>query len=351
MNATLQCLLHVNELSAYFLDEYPNDWINLKNKNKHVESQGNLSRQFYEIVKGVEDDSGYRGNSFNSPTTTVVPRKDTTKFFSNNRNAYSPDEFKRVLGYYNPQFRRFEANDSKDFISYLLPTMHDELNYNGENYSLPIKDSPNQYDQLNAFTFFMDYYNTRNFSIISNIFYGTYENLTQCLECQKMKYDYQKFEFISFGMDDYKNKPFNIYDGFEDNQKIQFFRGDNKFYCHECKKLCETKICCRIIQPPNTLLINIYYGKNKKYQPSKIIFDEEIDITKYVSFNFGSNIRYKLICVCTYLGSSGSYGHYIAFCKHRYTGQWYYFNDSSCSKCSPEETRRGSPYLLFYEKI
>ena len=118
-----------------------------------------------------------------------------------------------------------------------------------------------------------------------------------------------------------------------------------------CKKLCESRTCCRIIQLLNNLLINIDYGKNKKYQPSKIIFDEEIDITKYVSFNFGGNIRYKLICVCTHLGSSGSFGHYIAFCKHRYTGQWYYFNDSSCSKCSPEETRRGSPYLLLYEKI
>ena len=46
-----------------------------------------------------------------------------------NENVFSPDDFKKTLGLYNPQFRKFEANDSKDLILYLLQTMHAELNY------------------------------------------------------------------------------------------------------------------------------------------------------------------------------------------------------------------------------
>ena len=56
--------------------------------------------------------------------------------------------------------------------------------------------------------------------------------------------------------------------------------------------------------------------------------------------------------VCTHLHSSESYDHYVAFCKHRETGEWYNFNDSSCKKCTNQnEIYEGSPYLLLYEKI
>ena len=64
---------------------------------------------------------------------------------SSYNNAFSPDDFKRSLGLNNPQFRKFEANDSKDLILYLLQTMHEELNYYG-NVNKRLKYIPNQYN-------------------------------------------------------------------------------------------------------------------------------------------------------------------------------------------------------------
>ena len=303
--------------------------MNLKKKNKHVESQGNISRTFYNIVKEIQS------NNNNSKDNLI----------------FAHEQFKIFLGYYNSQFRKFEPNDSKDLILYLLRTMHEELNYFGENHSLPYKGSPNQFNMQNTFTYFMTSYNMRNFSIISNIFYGTYETITQCQKCKINIYNFQKFEFISFGMFDYNGKVFNIYRGFEDNEKPQLFKGDNKFYYNHCKELCEAILTCKIIQPPNKLIINIDYGKDKKFKPSKIEFDEEIDITRFINFNFNTNIRYRISCVCTHLGQSGSYGHYIAYCRHRLTGHWYEFNDSSCNECNANAIYTGSPYLLLYERI
>ena len=190
MNATLQCLLHSNELFAYFLNEYPKDCVNLKDKNKHVESQGDLSRAFYNIIKGIHQNNNNISNPMN-PSTNIFSHFNRFNFF-NNSKAFSPDQFKKVLGYYNSQFRKFEANDSKDLILYLLQTMHEELNYFGENYSLPYKGSPNQYNEQNTFIYFMNSYNMRNFSIISNIFYGTYENIIQCQKCKKNIFIFQK---------------------------------------------------------------------------------------------------------------------------------------------------------------
>ena len=126
--------------------------------------------------------------------------------------------------------------------------------------------------------------------------------------------DFQKFEFISFGLYYYHEKKFNILNGFQDNANPTVLKGDNKFLCNNCKKLQDAKTECKIFEPPLKLLINLDYGKNKKYQPSKIEFDEEIDITKFVEFDYKQKIRYRIIGVCTHYGHSGSYGHYVAFC-------------------------------------
>ena len=53
MNATLQFLLHVSELTVYFLSQYPDDKNNLNEKNKLIKSHGQISNAFYELVKGV----------------------------------------------------------------------------------------------------------------------------------------------------------------------------------------------------------------------------------------------------------------------------------------------------------
>ena len=375
MNATLQCLLHVSELTLYFIREYPNDKNNLKEKNKLIESKGQISNAFYELVEGVCKDEYIKKmiqdefknknipnkailhNSANvySDSQNLLEKMDSnlgssTYVDSRGSSSFSPYNFKKVLGRWNSQFKKFEANDSKDLILYLMQTMHEELNYFGGNNSNNLA-RPNQYDKISTFMYFMNSYNALNFSIISQIFYGTYENVTLCNKCKKLLYNYQKFEFISFGMYDYKNKEFDIYNGFEDNSKPQQLKGENQFYCNTCKKLEDAEITSRIIQPPNKLIINIDYGKNKAFKPSEVKFNEEIDITRFVCFDFGVPIKYKIIGVCTHLGYSGSSGHYIAYCKHRESGKWYNFNDSYCGECNQSDIYRGSPYLLLYEKI
>ena len=55
MNTTLQCLLHVSDLIIYFIDEFPKDQKNLININKHVQSNGDISRAFFNLAIGVSD--------------------------------------------------------------------------------------------------------------------------------------------------------------------------------------------------------------------------------------------------------------------------------------------------------
>ena len=352
MNATLQCLLHVSELMAYFINEYPSDRNLLQKKNQLIETGGQISKAFYGLVNGVCDFNNINDISKINGKTNVIKHKrynsELNNYTSYESDSISPHNFKSVIGLYNSQFKKFEANDSKDLILYLLQTMHEELNYYGDNNN-KFNNHVNQFDRAMTFNVFMNNYNSHNFSIISTIFYGTLENTTKCDICNNTIYNFQKFEFISFGMYQYSGRTFNIYEGFKNNEKPQKLKGDNQFYCSVCKKLCDAEIVSKIIQPPNKLLINIDYGRNKKYKPSNIDFDEVIDITNFVNFNFGCPIKYRIICVCTHLGYSGSFGHYIAYCKHRKERVWYKFNDSTFKKCSGDEIYGGSPYLLLYE--
>ena len=334
MNATLQCLLHISELTLYFLNEYPNDCQLLFQKNINSESKGNISKQYYKVVNGV-----YIANLNN---------ENSKNYFY---NSYSPRDFKRTLGYYNSQFSRAEANDSKDLILYLLQTFHEELNYYGDNPFPQFLKQPNQLNRPETFIYFNNSYNYQNFSIISRLFYGTYENMTKCYSCNNIFYSYQKFEFMSLSTYKYRNKTFNIYDGFKDNEDFQYLNGNNQYYCNICKKLTDAQICYKIIHPPLKLLINIDYGKDKIYNVSNLQFDEIIDITQFINFDFGSKIKYQICGICTHLGFSGSSGHYIAYCRNKESGKWYNFNDSSCREANKSEIYTGSPYLLIYERI
>ena len=161
----------------------------------------------------------------------------------------------------------------------------------------------------------MNLYNSHNFSIISNIFYGTYEDKTLCKKCNIILYNFRKFEFVTFKTLYYKDKIFNIYNGFEDNSKPKQIMGENKFYCNNCKNMGDVELTTKIIQPPNKLLINIDSGKNNEFKPSNVKFHEIIDLTKYISFDFDAPTKYTLIGVCTCLGLSfsGSYGQYDAY--------------------------------------
>ena len=331
MNAILQCLIHTPELSNYFLNEYPKDKNQLNEKNKNAQSKGEISEAYYEIIKEIH----------------ILSQK---KLILTN-NSYSPENFKIILGKNNSEFSRYEANDSKDLILYLLQTFHEELNYFGDQIIPSNIPKPNNSFREYTFNYFSTTYNMANFSKISQLFYGTYENIIKCDICQTLFYSYQKFEYISFSTYKYRKNIFDIMNGFEDLIAIQKLEGINQYYCQKCGKLVDADMYIKIIQPPFKLILNIDYGKNKINDIYTLNFNQIIDITKYLCHDYGKRVQYRLYAICTHIGKSGPSGHYVAYCRNNEDGNWYKFNDSSCSKSDLKDLNRNSPYLLFYELI
>ena len=323
MNATLQCLLHVSDLIVYFIDEYPKDQITLFNINKNVPTKGNISSAFFNLVNGVNNSEYIRKSYGNSNDCNY---------------SFPPEEFKNIL---INQFKKFENSEPKNLILFLLQSMHKELNFNG-NKNIKLDYLPNQYNVKECFSHFTNNYNKNNKSKVCSLFFGILKNSIKCQQCNNILYTFERPELISFKMSNYHNKTFNILEGFQDISKPNIL---DQNFCTFCNRPIKAiKESC-ISVPPKNLIINIDYGKNRNYRPSRVDFDEVIDINQFVDYK--EKCKYRLICICSCLSGN----HYVAFCWNRKENKWYEFNDASVREIDKNSIHNGFPYLLFYEKI
>ena len=328
MNSILQCLLHIFELNFFFVNEYNEFKMKHSNMIAKTETKGKLSEEFKRVFDGVmEVQKG---------------------FFS--QDSYSPSKFKDAIGKLNPQFARFEANDARDLLIFILQEMHEELNYFGEQ---KLNNIPkcNQLVESEAFNFFYTVNSKLNFSIISYLFWGIVKQTTKCDKCQKKLYNFQYFQYLSFPLYHFANKKFNLYLGLKEYIQPEILNGDNQFFCQICNNLRDAKVVSQICYTSPYLIINLDYGKNKKYIPIEIDFGSIICMTKEFLIKNIREVNYDLVAVCTHMGSSGIGGHYIAYCKDPIKESlWHKFNDAGHSLCSFEETKKNSPYLLIFKK-
>lgn len=78
--------------------------------------------------------------------------------------------------------------------------------------------------------------------------------------------------------------------------------------------------------------------------------DDGLDLSNWLSPRKDKvNAVYDLFAVSIHSGGLGG-GHYIANAKNLHNGEWYDYNDSSCSSMNEAEACTDSAYVLFYKK-
>ena len=102
MNATLQCLIHIKELSELFLSGF---LLNYPRYNDKYYSTHKLSNAYVTLLSQV-----------------FFP-----KLNGNNTNYFAPQEIKDLISEINPLFQGIQANDAKDLLQCLLENLHNEL--------------------------------------------------------------------------------------------------------------------------------------------------------------------------------------------------------------------------------
>jgi ubiquitin carboxyl-terminal hydrolase 4/11/15 len=327
MNASLQCMSNVYELTKFILKNN----LNTINTNKKK-----LSLAYQEVIKNLWP-------------------KDNNNL---NIKSYSPYNFKKTISEMNPLFEGIQANDSKDLILFLLETMHTELNQKKYN----IKTNINQtqisiYDFNTAFNIFSTNYINNYNSIISNIFYGAECHTTKCFSCNAITYNIQCFNILIFPLEKVrlfkgynKNQPVTISDCFECHRSPEVFSGENQIYCNNCNLNSNASTQNFFVYGPNVLIINLNRGKGIQFNV-KLNYELYLDISNYVCNNNGPK-KYELIGVVQHYGESSMNGHYVAFCKSKFDKNWYKYNDSIVQKVNYNEMySSGIPYVLFYHKL
>ena len=331
MNATLQCLSNTRKLTEYFLNNYKTD----TNKT--------MSNEYYRVLKHLWD-----VNSTNK--------------------SYSPNSFKEVLSKENPLFAGIQANDSKDLINFLIERLHLELNFINQNKNN--NDSIDQLDQTNELSMlkiFIEEFNQKFNSPVSNLFYGILETKSRCQGCNIIKFNFQVYSFLEFPLQqvnqyyfntgrrplftpDGKNPDVDLYECFEYNRKIDLMNGENQMFCNICNKLCDTLYSTTLYSGPNYLIINLNRGKGAVYE-CKVNFPSQLNILNYVTYRQGIT-TYELYAVICHLGPSSMSGHFVAYCRNRIDNKWYLYNDAFVTECTKKyQYNDGMPYILFYRAL
>lgn len=312
---------------------------------------------------------------------------------SNDSNAAVPTLFKNVISV-NPLFRGIQANDSKDLILFFLENIENELTF--KNYFCQDRRYFNRIKYIApnndlALGNILRIFDQSHKSIISDLFYGFKSQLLECTKCHTELNNYQIFNLLIFPIEavynsinkkkDNKNKYTynkgyttsseygNFYNGWSgsnsnktnisggkkkvtidncfefDNEEV-VFDGDNKVFCNKCNQLNAALCKNKIFSSPHVLIIVLNRGKGNQFD-CDVEFEENLNIEKYVERKECPR-NYKLIGVISHLGESSMSGHFIADCRY-FDGQWYCYNDSIVSGPSSRYSKKGTPYILFYQ--
>ena len=341
MNSTLQCLIHVKELSELLLSAY---YLKYPIGDTKVFENHTLSYEYINILKQV-----------------FFPA-----FYGNTSPCFAPYKFKEIVGVLNPLFSGIAANDAKDLLQFILERMHSELKMAIQYFSDYDIDQRNE---LQAKQYFYNSYIFQNNSPLLCYLYGINKIQTKCLQCQTIKYNFQSYSLLYFPLKeskkyaidvkkekdknfDEKNYILTLEDCFMYNEKTDHFTGDNSMYCNICRDLKDADYQSMLYSTPPIMAIVLNRGRANLDFQEKFIFGTELNIEKYLH-NDEKKGKYYLISMVVHFGESSMSGHFMAYCRMDKDSKWFCYNDAFVSECKEdfdEIIKRGTPYILFYHQ-
>ncbi|KAF9737155.1 ubiquitin carboxyl-terminal hydrolase [Paraphaeosphaeria minitans] len=142
---------------------------------------------------------------------------------------------------------------------------------------------------------------------------------------------------------------------FAETSKTEVLSEDNAWYCSRCKELRRATKTLEIWTAPDILVVHLKRFSSHRVFRDKVdvLIDfpiEGLDLSERVGLHEGRALVYDLFAVDNHYGGLGG-GHYTAYAKNFFDGQWYEYNDSSVSKKSnPKQVISTAAYLLFYRR-
>ena len=348
MNASIQCLCGITELTKYLIKLFLKQSIDIENQPLTAAYSSLLYELFY-------------------------PKK--------NEKYISPKLFKEIIGELNPLFKGMHAADAKDLIFFIIEKLHKELNPinlgQQQNHQIDFQQQElNSINEQIMLKLFIQDFQAKNKTIISDLFYGINRSTMKCEFCGVTKYSFQAFNLLIFQLkkvkeeklkqlggfyDDFKDK-LNLIDAFNADQREELLEGENMIYCNNCKSLRNGKHQQKIYMLPQVIIIILNRGKNNEDFNEEFEFPLDLDLSKQgIIINQQACHKYYLSGVITHLGESGASGHFIAYFRDASNSKFLCYNDSSVNPVKNEDViqtiisrkdyEKKTPYILFYHQL
>lgn len=169
MSSALQCLSHTRLLVEYFKNEaYLRD-INLRNRDG---TNGKLAVAFGELLRVL---------------------------WTSEKKRFAPNEFKRVLARFNPQFTGSDQHDAQELLACLLSGLSEDLNRIMTKPYTEQPDSNGRSDAVVANEWWLNHLK-REFSVVVALFTGQYKSLLECSVCHYESARFEPFTFLQLSL-------------------------------------------------------------------------------------------------------------------------------------------------------
>jgi ubiquitin carboxyl-terminal hydrolase 6/32 len=169
MSSALQCMSHTRLLVDFFKnEEYLHD-INLHNRDG---ANGKLAVAFGELLRVL---------------------------WTSEKKRFAPNEFKRVLSRFNPQFSGSDQHDAQELLACLLSGLSEDLNRVVKKPYIEQPDSDGRCDTVVANEWWQNHAK-REFSVIVALFTGQYKSLLECSVCHYESARFEPFTFLQLSL-------------------------------------------------------------------------------------------------------------------------------------------------------
>lgn len=326
MNSVLQCLSNTRPLMEYSVQEKYNSDINVSTSSM----KGALIKSFASLLQSMRN-----GDSNNS--------------------SVNPQAFKSQIQKFAPRFMGYSQQDAQEFLRYLLQGLHEDVN------RLVSKPTPihtdiddNLSDNQKASESWRRYLRFDDSKIV-DLFVGQLKSTLRCTTCGHTSVTFDPFWDLSLPIPK-QSGSVKLQNCFELFTSEEVLNGDEKPTCAKCKTRRKCTKSFSIQKFPKILVIHLKrFSPSEKYRAKLTTTVDfplyNLDLSQFaVNSNQSQNCVYNLYGVSNHSGTVFT-GHYTAFCKHPYSGDWYDYNDIRVTKISPNSVVSSEAYVLFYELV
>ena len=302
-----------------------------------------------QILKNIKEFSEIILNTENNDDILSSLKNLIYSLYYSKKNSISITEFKSNFSKIYTRFEGRNSNDSTFFLIYLFSYLQKILPSSKKN-SINITEfsflNLNN-KELEGLKKFMEKFESKNNSIIHDLFYHYQMSELICSGCNEAKISFQGNNVLFLPIIDGKTKLNSLEQCINSYLFTKDKKGDKDFVCSYCGRRTISHVMSLVKLSP-ILIINLKkVGDNSLYThdvdiPFRL---KTRDIEKLKKFN----MEYELIGFIKHYGSAND-GHNIAYTKNIFDQKWYEFNDSKV------ELIRGYPeidkaFLLFYQIV